>query len=113
MQGFSSLTFLQTVSNYFFSLLDSMGGSSPADAEPLIQATSALIDIYSDEGMPYDVNFRTGKYADRLAAHLDGFKKVVKAIDRRKEGGKDLRRRGDEVRENLADFIEYRKGLGL
>ncbi|KZP25341.1 ARM repeat-containing protein [Athelia psychrophila] len=102
-----------TVSNYFFSLLDSMGGSSPADAEPLIQATSALIDIYSDESMPYDVNFRTGKYADRLAAHLDGFKKVVKAIDRRKEGGKDLRRRGDEVRENLADFIEYRKGLGL
>lgn len=63
--------------------------------------------------MPYDVNFRNGKYIERLTAHLDGFKKAVKAIDSRKEGGKDLRRRGNEVRENLVDFIEYRIGLGL
>lgn len=89
-----------------------MAGASHADTEPLIQAVSALIDIYSDENMPYDVNFRAGKYVDRLALNLDGFKKAVRAIDRR-EGGKDLRRRGDEVRENLAAFIEYRKSLGL
>ena len=81
--------------------------------EPLIQVVSALIDIYSDENMPYDVNFRTGKYIERLAAHLEVFKKAVKAIDRRKEGGRDLRKRGEEVRDNLADFIEYRKGLGF
>lgn len=72
-----------------------------------------MIDIYSDENMPYDVNFRQGKFVERLAASIDGVKKAVKAIDRRKEGGKELRRRGEEVRENLEAFIQYRKELGL
>ncbi|KAF7965179.1 hypothetical protein HWV62_36591 [Athelia sp. TMB] len=102
-----------TISNYFLSLLDGFGGSSQADVEPLIQVVSALIDIYSDENMPYDVNFRTGGYIERLTAHLEVFKKAVKAIDRRKEGGRDLRKRGEEVRDNLIDFIGYRKGLGF
>jgi hypothetical protein len=79
----------------------------------MIQAVSALIDIYSDETMSYDVNFREGQFIQKLADSLDGVKKAVKAIDRRKEGGKELRRRGDEVRENLEGFIEYRRGLGL
>jgi hypothetical protein len=81
--------------------------------EPLIQATSALIDIYSDESSPYDINFRQGKYLDRLVDSVDGVKRAVKAIDRRKEGGKELRRRGDEVKENLVDFIQYRRDLRL
>lgn len=81
--------------------------------EPLIQATSALIDIYSDESLPYDINFRHGKYLDRLVDSVDGVKKAVKAIDRRKEGGRELRRRGDEVKENLVDFIQYRRDLRL
>jgi hypothetical protein len=42
---------------------------------------------------------------------VESVKKVVRAIDRRKEGGKELRRRGDEVRENLIAFIQYRKDL--
>ena len=86
---------------------------STAGTEPLIQATSALIDIYSDECSPYDINFRQGKYLDRLVGSLDGVKKAVKAIDRRKEGGRELRRRGDEVKENLVDFIQYRRDLRL
>ena len=72
---------------------------------------SISIDIYSDEDKPYDVNFRQGRYVDRLASNVESVKKVVRAIDRRKEGGKELRRRGDEVRENLVAFIQYRKDL--
>jgi hypothetical protein len=86
---------------------------SPAGTEPLIQAVSAVIDIYSDENMPYDVNFRQGRYVDRLASNVEGFKKAVRAIDRRREGGKELRRRGNEVQENLVAFIQYRKDLRL
>ena len=82
-------------------------------AEPMIQAASALIDIYSDETLPYDVNFREGKYLEKLSASVDSLKAAVKSVDRRKEGGNDLRRRGDEVRSTLVDFIQYRKDLRL
>jgi len=99
------------ISSYLLSIMDSANNPSSTETEPLIQAVSALIDIYSDENMPYDVNFRQGRYIERLALNLEGIKRVVRAIDRRKEGGKELRRRGDEVRENLAAFIQYRKGL--
>jgi hypothetical protein len=81
--------------------------------EPLIQAISALIDIYSDENMPYDINFRQGGYLDRLRNSVDGVKKAIKTIDRRKEGVKELRRRGEDVRDNLLAFIQYRKDLGI
>jgi hypothetical protein len=74
---------------------------------------SGLIDIYSDENMPYDVNFHQGRILDRLVQSVEGVALAVKGIDRRKEGGRELRRRGDEVRENLEAFIEYRKGLGF
>jgi hypothetical protein len=112
-QCLSNSSFVQTISNYLLSILDSVPGPSPAETEPLIQAVSALIDIYSDENMPYDVNFRSARYADILASNVEGFKKAVRAIDRRKESGKELRRRGDEVRENLVAFIQYRTNLGL
>lgn len=79
----------------------------------MIQAASALIDIYSDETLPYDVNFRQGNFVSALASSVDGVKKAVKAIDRRKEGGQDLRKRGDLVRENLVEFIKYRRSLKL
>ena len=88
-------------------------GQSPSTAgtEPLIQAVSALIDIFSDENMPYDINFREGRYLERLQSSVDGVKKAVKAINRWEDGGRDLRRRGEEVRDNLMAFIEYRKRL--
>jgi hypothetical protein len=110
-QCLSDNSVAQTISNYLLSILGSLSSPSPAETEPLIQAASALIDIYSDENMPYDINFREGKYLDKLASSVEGFKKAVRAIDRRNEGGRDLRRRGDEVRENLVAFIQYRRDL--
>ncbi|KAJ6589162.1 armadillo-type protein [Mycena capillaripes] len=100
------------IAAYLLSMLPTSVAPSPAGTEPMLQAASSLIDIYSDEGAPYDVNFRTGGFLERLAASVDGVKKAVRAIDRRKEGGRELRRRGEEVRDNLVAFIEYRKGLG-
>lgn len=79
----------------------------------VIQAASSLIDIFSDEASPWDVNFRQGKWETILFGSISGVKKAVKAIDRRKEGGKELRRRGDEVVENLVAFVKYRKDLRL
>ncbi|KAG2022828.1 hypothetical protein CC2G_000548 [Coprinopsis cinerea AmutBmut pab1-1] len=102
----------KVIAQYLLSMLPT-SGPSPAGTEPMIQAASALIDIYSDETLPYDINFRQGNFVQTLAASVDGVKKAVKAIDRRKEGGMDLRRRGDLVRENLVDFIKYRKSLKL
>ncbi|TFK26788.1 ARM repeat-containing protein [Coprinopsis marcescibilis] len=103
----------KVIAQYFISMLPTAAAPSPAGTEPMIQAASALIDIYSDETLPYDINFRQGNFNQTLAASLDGIKKAVKAVDRRKEGGKDLRQRGELVRENLAAFVQYRKSLKL
>ncbi|KAF9245889.1 ARM repeat-containing protein [Melanogaster broomeanus] len=99
----------RAIASYLLSILPSVTAPSMKGTEPLIQAVSALIDIYSDERLPYDINFRNGKYHERLAESVDGVKKVVRAIDRRKE--RDLKLRGEEVRDNLVAFIKYRKGL--
>jgi hypothetical protein len=72
-----------------------------------------LIDIYSDETVSYDVNFRQGNMLAALVSSVDNIRKAVKGIDRKKPGGKDLRRRGDEVRDNLIAFIQYRRDLGM
>ncbi|KAJ7208068.1 armadillo-type protein [Mycena pura] len=101
----------KTIAEYLLSILPTGSVPSPAGTEPMLQAASSLIDIYSDENMPHDVNFRTGGFLDRLAASIDGVKKEVRAIDRRKE--RELRRRGEEVRDNLVDFVQYRRHLGL
>ncbi|KAF9451411.1 ARM repeat-containing protein [Macrolepiota fuliginosa MF-IS2] len=103
----------RVIADYLISLLPSGATPSSIDTEPLIQVASALIDIYSDENMPYDVNFRQGQYLNRLVSSVEGVRKAVRNIDRRKEGGRELRVRGDEVRDNLVAFIKYRRGLGL
>ncbi|KAH9950943.1 ARM repeat-containing protein [Amylocystis lapponica] len=100
----------RVISAYFVSLLP------PAPAvqvttEPLLQAISALIDLYSDETLPYDTNFRQGRYLDALVASVEGVRKAVRGIDRKKE--RELRVRGEEVRDNLIAFIAYRRGLGF
>jgi len=95
------------------SLLPTPGSPSKYGTEPLIQVVSALIDIYSDEAVPYDVNFRNGNYLQQLSNSVEGVKKAVKAINRKEEGGKELRRRGEEIRENLVAFITYRRELRL
>lgn len=109
----TSIPHNQVIANYLLSALPENDTPSPMGTEPLIQAVSALIDIYSDENTPYDVNFRQGNFLNRLATSVDGLKKAVKGIDRRKDGGKELRRRGDDVKENLIAFIQYRRDLGL
>ncbi|KAF8560138.1 ARM repeat-containing protein [Imleria badia] len=99
----------QVISSYLLSILPTATTPSAKDTEPLLQTVSALIDIYSDERLAYDINFRNGRFLDRLVESVDGVKKVVRAIDRRKE--RDLKLRGEEVRDNLVAFIEYRSAL--
>ncbi|KIJ21986.1 hypothetical protein PAXINDRAFT_124380 [Paxillus involutus ATCC 200175] len=95
--------------SYLLSILPTATAPSTKGIEPLIQTVSALIDIYSDERLPYDVNFTNGKFHERLVESVEGVKKLVRAIDRRKE--RDLKLRGEEVRDNLVAFIKYRRGL--
>ena len=70
-----------------------------------------MIDIYSDETLPYDINFRQGGYLAMLVDSVEGVRRAVRGIDKKKE--RELRRRGEEVRDNLVAFIEYRRGLKL
>jgi hypothetical protein len=61
--------------------------------------------------MRYDVNFRQGEFLRKLVDCSKSFRAVVKSIDTRKEGGRELRRRAEEVWENLDEFIKYRRSL--
>ncbi|OAX40891.1 ARM repeat-containing protein [Rhizopogon vinicolor AM-OR11-026] len=99
----------RVIAMHLLSILPTTTASSTYGTEPLIQALSALIDIYSDENLPYDVNFRQGNFVQRLVDSVEGVRKTVRAIDRRKE--RDLKLRGEEVRDNLIAFIKYRKAL--
>jgi hypothetical protein len=63
--------------------------------------------------MAYDINFRQGQYLDRLVSCVEGLRKAVRSISRQKEGGRELRMRADEVRDNLVAFIKYRRRLAL
>ncbi|KAJ3804403.1 armadillo-type protein [Lentinula aff. lateritia] len=103
----------QVIANYLLTLLPTPSSPSPAGVESLLQAVSALIDIYSDETLPYDINFRQGGMLQTLVVSVENVRKAVKRIDRKKPGGKDLRRRGEEIRDNLVAFIQYRRDLGL
>ncbi|KAJ3922238.1 armadillo-type protein [Lentinula edodes] len=108
-----SITNNQVIASYLLTLLPTPSSPSPAGVESLMQAVSALIDIYSDETLPYDINFRQGGMLQTLVASVENVRKAVKRIDRKKPGGKDLRRRGEEIRDNLVAFIQYRRNLGL
>ncbi|KAI0334008.1 ARM repeat-containing protein [Cubamyces sp. BRFM 1775] len=105
-----SLEANKMISAYLLSLLPP-NANPPTPTEPLLQAVSALIDIYSDENMPYDVNFRQGRYLEQLVQSVEGVRKAVRGIDKKKE--RELRVRGEEVRDNLVAFIQYRRGLRL
>lgn len=94
---------------HLLSILPTSTAPSTYGTEPLIQTLSALIDIYSDENLPYDINFRQGNFVQRLVDSVEGVRKAVRAIDRRKE--RDLKLRGEEMRDNLIAFIKYRRAL--
>ena len=100
----------QTIASYLLSLLPP-SATPPTPTEPLLQAVSALIDIFSDETLPYDVNFRQGRYLETLVPAVEGVRRAVRGIDRKKE--RELRLRGEEVRDNLTAFIQYRRELKL
>ncbi|KAG1810178.1 ARM repeat-containing protein [Suillus plorans] len=99
----------RVIAMHLLSILPTSTASSTYGTEPLIQTLSALIDIYSDENLPYDVNFRQGNFVQRLVDSVEGVRKAVRAIDRRKE--RDLKLRGEEMRDNLIAFIKYRRAL--
>ncbi|EIN13869.1 ARM repeat-containing protein [Punctularia strigosozonata HHB-11173 SS5] len=101
----------RVIAEHLLALLPDGASSDVADTEVALQATSALIDIYSDEALPYDVNFRQGRFLEKLAASIDGVKRTVRGIDRKREGGRELRLRGEEVRDNLVAFVQYRRDL--
>ncbi|KAI0936900.1 hypothetical protein AcV5_004925 [Taiwanofungus camphoratus] len=107
-QHVETIDFNRVISTYLLSLLPP---SSTTPTEPLLQAVSALIDIYSDETLPYDINFRQGHYLDMLVASVEGVRKAVRGIDKKRE--RELRVRGEEVRDNLVAFIEYRRRLNV
>ena len=100
----------QVISEFLFSLLPTDTQTRSLDTEPMLQAVSALIDIFSDETSPYDVNFRHGRYLERLVNSVEGIRKATKAVDKRREG-MELKRRGEHLRENLVDFIRYRRNF--
>ncbi|CAG8581852.1 15378_t:CDS:2 [Acaulospora colombiana] len=106
----------QVISEFILGFLPAPGQgqnkhlSSP---EVMIQAASAMIDIFSDEESPWDLNFRRGKWEFTLKNAIPGIRKGVRSIDRRKEGGAQLRDRGDEVLENMVAFVKYRRNLKL
>ena len=103
---------LQTIATYLIKLA-SATPSPTLTAEPIFQAASALIDIYSDENQPYDVNFRQGNYLQALSSAIDTVRRAVRSVDRKKEGGRALRARGEEILDNLRAFVKYRRGLRL
>ncbi|KAF7313223.1 ARM repeat-containing protein [Mycena kentingensis (nom. inval.)] len=99
------------ISDYLLSMLPANDAPSAVGTEPMLQAASSLIYIFSDEESSYDVNFRQNGYLGRLVASVEGVRQAVRLIDKRKEA--DLRRRGEEIRDNLRAFIEYRRRLRL
>ncbi|KAF7793565.1 hypothetical protein EIP86_004679 [Pleurotus ostreatoroseus] len=101
----------RVITQYLISLLPTPITPSPLHTEPLLQALSALIDIFSDETLPTDANFRTGNYLAALVGAVEGVRRAVRGVDRKRE--RELRRRGEEVRDNLVAFVEYRRGLGV
>jgi len=100
------------IASYLVSLLPT-GTPDQASVESTLQAASALIDIYSDETVPYDINFRENNILGKLVDIVEPIRKLVRGINKKKPGGIELKRRGEEVRNNLVDFIKYRRSLRL
>lgn len=103
--------FNKAISKYFLNLATTPP-STALPSEVIFQAATSIIDVFSDETMSYDVNFREGSYLPKLAGPgIDSLRKAIKAVDRKREGGKELRTRGEETLENMRDFVKYRKKL--
>jgi hypothetical protein len=104
----ASLEANRIIVSYLLSLLSLEHAIS---TETMLQVVESLIDIFADERAPVEANFRAGNVLAALEGTVEGVRRVVKTIDRKKKGGRELRRRGEEVRDNLVAFIRYRKSL--
>ncbi|CAE6475962.1 unnamed protein product [Rhizoctonia solani] len=99
----------KVIVQYLFSYIH----PTPRAAEPALHALSLLIDIYADETNAYDINFRNAKGTEVLASSVGTIRKLVRSIDRRKEGGMELRRWAEEVEGNVRGFVTYRRKLKI
>ncbi|KAF9654129.1 ARM repeat-containing protein [Thelephora ganbajun] len=111
-QHLQSISANRTIASYLVSLLPA-GTPDQASVESTLQAASALIDIYSDETAPYDINFREDGILGGLVDAVEPIRKLVRGINKKRPGGIELKRRGEEIRDNLVDFIKYRRSLRL
>ena len=84
-----------------------------AGTETMLQAVESLIDIFADERAPAEANFRSGNVLAALEGAVENVRRAVRGIDRKKEGGRELRRHGEEVRDNLIAFVRYRRALSV
>jgi hypothetical protein len=104
----ASLDANRVIASYLLGLL---APGRRTGTETMLQAAESLIDIFADERAPAEANFRAGNVLAALADAVEGVRRAVKGIDRKKEGGRELRRHGEEVRDNLVAFVRYRRSL--
>jgi hypothetical protein len=105
----ASLDANRVIASYLLSLL----APGRTGTETMLQAAESLIDIFADERAPTEANFRAGNVLAALEGAVEGVRRAVKGIDRKKQGGRELRRHGEEVRDNLVAFVQYRRSLKL
>ncbi|KIO27936.1 hypothetical protein M407DRAFT_22843, partial [Tulasnella calospora MUT 4182] len=104
----------QVIGAYLFSYLTSpLPNSTILWPEATLHSASSIIDIYADEDQPYDVNFRELAWTDALAGAKDRVKRAGRAIDKKKEGGRELKDFADEVYANVKGFVQYRRRLKI
>ncbi|KAF8274277.1 ARM repeat-containing protein [Lactarius quietus] len=103
----ASLDANRTIASYLLGLI--VPGRT--GTETMLQAVESLIDIFADERAPAEANFRAGNVLAALAGAVEDVRRAVKGIDRKKDGGRELRRHGEEVRDNLIAFVRYRRAL--
>jgi len=103
----TSLDTNRAIASYLLGLLK----PGRTGTEAMLQAVESLIDIFADERAPAEANFRAGNVLAALAGAVEDVRRAVKGIDRKKEGGRELRRHGEEVRDNLIAFVRYRRAL--
>ncbi|KAG9041973.1 hypothetical protein FS837_011509 [Tulasnella sp. UAMH 9824] len=104
----------KVIGAYLFSYLTSpLPNTTIPWPEATLHAASSIIDIYADEDQPYDVNFRELAWTEALAGAKDRVKRAGRAIDRKKEGGRELKDFADEVYANVKGFVQYRRRLKI
>ena len=103
----ASLDTNRAIASYLLSLL----APGRTGTETMLQAVESLIDIFADERAPAEANFHAGNVLEALAGAVEDVRRAVKGIDRKKVGGRELRRHGEEVRDNLIAFVRYRRAL--